>query len=84
MADESIADRIERLVEEEHELIRREEGDATNDEALAEDRRRLEQIKVELDQCWDFLRQRRARRDAGEDPETVQPRDADTVEKYLQ
>ena len=84
MADESISDRIEALVAEEHQLLAREQSDATDEEALAEDRRRLEQVKVELDQCWDFLRQRRARREFGQDPDAIGARDADTVEKYLQ
>jgi len=84
MADERIVDRIEALVEEEHALLHREESDASDAEALTEDRRRLEEISVELDRCWDFLRQRRARRHAGEDPERAQARDADTVENYLQ
>jgi hypothetical protein len=84
MADESISDRIEALVAEEHELLAREQGDATDAEALAEDRRRLEAIRVELDQCWDFLRQRRARREFGQDPDQVSPRPEGTVENYLQ
>jgi predicted dithiol-disulfide oxidoreductase (DUF899 family) len=84
MADESISDRIEALVAEEHQLLARERNDATDEDALAEDRRRLEQVKLELDQCWDFLRQRRAKREFGQDPETAQPRGEGTVEKYLQ
>jgi hypothetical protein len=82
MADETILNRIEALVDEEHELLRREAGDATDDDALADDRRRLDQVQVELDRCWDLLRQRRARRSAGEDPDGAAVRDADTVEKY--
>jgi hypothetical protein len=84
MADESVLDRIEELVAQEHALQRREEGDATDEEALAEDRRRLAQVSVELDRCWDLLRQRRARRGAGEDPGETQVRDAETVERYQQ
>jgi hypothetical protein len=84
MADESVLDRIEALVEEEHQLLNREQGDRSDPDALAGDRQRLEQISMELDRCWDFLRQRRARRSAGQDPNEVRPRDADTVEKYLQ
>ena len=42
------------------------------------------QVEVELDRCWDLLRQRRALRDAGGDPGGAQVRDADTVERYLQ
>jgi hypothetical protein len=84
MSDESIASRIERLVDEEHELRNREEVDAPNDEALDGDRQRLGEVEVELDRCWDLLRQRRALRDAGADPDGAQVRDADTVERYQQ
>ena len=84
MSDESIAGRIERLVAEEHQLRDREQADAPDDDALADDRERLSQVEVELDRCWDLLRQRRALRDAGADPEQAQARDADTVERYLQ
>jgi Protein of unknown function (DUF2630) len=82
MADETILDRIESLVDEEHKLLRREEDDAVDDDALAEDRRRLQQVSVELDRCWDLLRQRRARRSAGQDPDEATVRDAGTVENY--
>jgi hypothetical protein len=84
MSDESIAGRIERLVSEEHELRTREETDQAADDALADDRDRLRAVEVELDRCWDLLRQRRARREAGDDPDSAQARDADTVERYLQ
>ena len=84
MSDESILARIEALVDEEHSLLGREQEDATSTEKLAEDRVRLERLSVELDRCWDLLRQRRARRAAGQDPDEAQARDADTVEKYLQ
>lgn len=84
MADEPLLSRIESLVKEEHELLAREETDAGSDEALAEDRARLEQLSVELDRCWDLLRQRRARRRSGGDPDQASPRDEDTVEGYLQ
>ncbi len=84
MDDESILGRIESLVEEEHALLGREQADASEDEALAADRQRLERVSVELDRCWDLLRQRRARRSAGQDPDEAQERDADIVEKFLQ
>ena len=84
MSDESIAARIERLVDEEHELRNRERADAANEEALEGDRERLRSVEVELDRCWDLLRQRRALRDAGADPEGAQVRDAGTVEGYRQ
>jgi hypothetical protein len=84
MSDESIANRIERLVAEEHDLRKREEADQKASDALGDDRRRLQAVEVELDRCWDLLRQRRALRDAGEDPDAAQVRDADTVEHYEQ
>jgi hypothetical protein len=84
MADESVLDRIEALVAEEHALRGREQGDAHDVEALEDDRKRLDEVSVELDRCWDLLRQRRARRSAGADPGGAQVRDAETVEHYLQ
>jgi acyl-CoA thioesterase len=86
MDDETILSRIESLVAEEHSLQHREQDDAeqAQPEPLATDRERLEQVSVELDQCWDLLRQRRARRAAGEDPDDAQAREPGTVEKYLQ
>lgn len=84
MSDETIARRIEALVEEEHSLLGREQDDAKSADQLDDDRRRLDQISVELDRCWDLLRQRRALRDAGQNPDEAHVRDADTVERYLQ
>lgn len=80
MSDERIHGEIERLVAEEHELWQRESaGEASDDE-----RRRLEGLRVSLDQCWDLLRQRRALRDAGLDPTGAQARDPEIVERYQQ
>ena len=84
MSDESIADRIERLVTEEHELRHREESDHEDADRLEADQDRLRAVEVELDRCWDLLRQRRALRDAGANPDDAHVRDADTVERYLQ
>jgi hypothetical protein len=84
MSDESIAARIERLVTEEHDLRAREQADSPDPPALEADKERLRAVEVELDRCWDLLRQRRAFRDAGTDPEQARARDADTVERYLQ
>jgi hypothetical protein len=84
MSDESIANRIENLVAEEHSLRRREEDDSSDADRLDEDQRRLRAIEVELDRCWDLLRQRRARAEFGQDPGEAEVRDADTVERYLQ
>jgi hypothetical protein len=84
MSDESIAARIERLVAEEEDLRQREQDDRSSDDALEADRDRLRTVEVELDRCWDLLRQRRALRDAGADPDEAQARDPGTVEGYLQ
>jgi hypothetical protein len=84
MSDESIAARIENLVAEEHQLRGREQEDVKDPDQLDEDQQRLEQVQVELDRCWDLLRQRRALRDAGDDPDQANVRDADTVERYWQ
>ena len=80
MDDDEIVRRINRLAEEEHRLERSEGADG-----LAEDeRRRLQDLEIALDQCWDLLRQRRARRHAGLDPDQVAARDAGVVEGYQQ
>ena len=84
MSDESIAARIERLVDEEHELRKREQADNANSDAVQDDAERLEAVQIELDRCWDLLRQRRALRDAGANPDDAEARDASTVERYLQ
>ncbi len=82
MSDESISTRIERLVSEEHQLHNREPADS--DDALEADSERLRAIQVELDVCWDLLRQRRALRDAGGNPDDAAARDPNTVERYWQ
>jgi hypothetical protein len=84
MSDESIAARIERLVAEEHALRSREQTDSADTDALEDERDRLRAVEVELDRCWDLLRQRRALRAAGGDPDDARVRDADTVERYQQ
>ena len=84
MTDESVAARIERLVAEEHDLRTREQAEREDEAALGADRARLGEVAVELDRCWDLLRQRRALRSAGADPEDAAARDAGTVEGYLQ
>ena len=82
MSDESIADRINKLVAEEKELRGREQRDRDSDDSLEADKERLRAVEVELDQCWDLLRQRRARREFGLDPEEARTRDEKTVEGY--
>jgi len=73
-------DAINTLSEEEHELRER-EGHGPLPEA---DRLRLAEIELQLDRYWDLLRQRRARREAGLDPDEAEPRSIDTVEHYDQ
>lgn len=80
MEDEQIHNRIEQLVAEEQELYERGTGGGLS----PDEHRRLEVIKVGLDQAWDLLRQRRALRSAGRDPDAAQVRDPDTVEHYEQ
>ena len=81
MEDERVQDHIEQLVAEEHRLLQaHSEGDGLE----PAEHQRLEAIKVQLDRYWDLLRQRRALRAAGENPDGATMRDADTVEKYLQ
>jgi Protein of unknown function (DUF2630) len=84
MSDQSIAARIEGLVAEEHDLRSREQADNADPDALADERERLRAVEVELNRCWDLLRQRRALREAGADPDQAKARDADTVERYQQ
>ena len=80
MDDTQIHESIDELVQEEHRLWEREAaGTATDD-----DRRRLESLKVSLDQSWDLLRQRRALREAGLDEEAANVRPVDVVEGYEQ
>lgn len=80
MEDDTIRDQIEALVTEEQRLLREAAGAQPSDERRA----RLQQLKVELDRCWDLLRQRQGREEFGLDPDLVHPRDADTVEHYEQ
>ena len=77
--DKPILHRIDELVSEEHEL-RAKLGSSDSDHA--EERNRLQQVQTELDRAWDLLRQRRAKREFGEDPESAQARSADVVERY--
>jgi hypothetical protein len=79
--DDDLFARISALVDEEHHLM----GKASPGEPLSEDdAARLSELEVGLDQCWDLLRQRRARRAAGLDPDDAKVRGAATVEGYQQ
>jgi len=75
--DETILARIKKLVDEEHALY----GKSSLDD---HGQVRLDSLKVELDQCWDLLRQRRALREFDQDPDKAKVRPASVVEKYEQ
>ena len=80
MADDiDIQQHIKGLIDEEHGL-RSKLG--AGEISVEEENQRLRSIEVELDQCWDLLRQRRAKREFGEDPADAEVRDAGTVENY--
>ncbi len=79
MNDQQLHETIEALVAEEHALFGK--GSALD----ANDRRRLDEVNVQLDRLWDLLRQRRAREEFGQDPErSTHERPAEVVERYLQ
>jgi hypothetical protein len=78
MDDKSVLTHIHDLVSEEKQLRAKNHGLSTDD------RRRLEKVEIELDRCWDLLRQRRARKEFGEDPDGARERSANEVEGYLQ
>lgn len=78
MNDSDVLRSINELVEEEHHLLAAAEHGGLDDEQ----RQRLHAAQTQLDQCWDLLRQRRARREFGQNPDDAQVRDANTVERY--
>jgi hypothetical protein len=79
MEDQDVLSQINALAQEEHELYERAGEDGLSDKEHG----RLKAIEVQLDQCWDLLHQRRARRSAGLDPKEARVRDASTVEGYV-
>lgn len=81
MNDDEILHTITKLVDEEHHLLNKSEGEGGLDE---EEHARMRELQVRLDQCWDLLRQRRARREFGENPDASQVRDSSIVEHYQQ
>ncbi|MFC5750549.1 DUF2630 family protein [Actinomadura rugatobispora] len=81
MDEKDILERIRAFVDEERELRARHEHESPSD---AEEHRRLKELEVALDQCWDLLRQRRARVQAGQNPDDAQVRPASQVENYRQ
>ena len=80
MEDTELIQRISELAEEEHQLERSHASDGLS----AAEKERLRSLEVALDQCWDVLRQRRARRSAGQDPDDAVVRPSEVVEGYQQ
>lgn len=80
MDDQQVLDRIDRLVKEEEELLHRHEGEGLDDDEHA----RLDELRVQLDKAYDYLRQRRSLREAGDDPDDASMRDGGTAEGYEQ
>ncbi len=77
MQDSNISKHIETLVNEEHRLFQKQNQ-------TSQDTSRLKSIQIELDRCWDLLRQRRAKREFGGNPEEARVRNPEVVEKYEQ
>jgi hypothetical protein len=80
MNDRNVLEQIQSLEQQERAL-----RDRAGTHGLSrEEQEQLHWIEAHLDQCWDFLRQRRALREFGEDPNAAEPRSPDVVERYLQ
>jgi hypothetical protein len=80
MKDTDVLQHINQLAKEEHELLNK----STEGGLTEEERARLQELKIHLDQLWDLLRQRRAREEFNMNPDEVAERDPSTVEHYLQ
>jgi uncharacterized protein YjaG (DUF416 family) len=80
MRDADIVSQIHELVQQEHSLERSHRGEELSEEELEQ----LRRIEETLDQCWDLLRQRRARREYGQDPDEAEVRPKSVVEGYRQ
>ncbi|KAA9153609.1 DUF2630 family protein [Amycolatopsis acidicola] len=80
MSEKDIIGNIDGLIAEEHELRQQAIGDGLDEAGQA----RIKQVEQQLDQCWDLLRQRRARREFGEDETSAEVRPATEVENYRQ
>lgn len=78
--DQDILTQVNKLVAEEQELRAKLQNREIDE---SEEHRRLKEVEVQLDQCWDLLRQRRAKRETGADPREAQVRPPDEVEGYL-
>ena len=80
MTDQDIIGHIDELIAEEHTL----RGKATGGGLSTDEQERMNQLSAQLDQCWDLLRQRRARREFGENPDDAKARPVNEVEGYRQ
>ena len=78
MDDQQVLNHIDELVKEEEALLHRHEGEGLS----SEDHARMEELKVQLDKLWDYLRQRRSLRQYGDNPDDASMRDGGTVEDY--
>jgi len=78
MDDKNVIQHIDKLAHEEHELFERE----SHGKSTEADRERLRHLQTLLDQCWDLLRQRRAKREFGQNPDEAQLRDEKTIKGY--
>ena len=81
MDERQILEQVQALVDREHDLRERVQGGELDPQ---EEQQQLRRVEEALDQCWDLLRQRRARRDAGESPNEAVVRPVDDVERYQQ
>ena len=81
MQEKDILAKVRELVDQEHQLRAKTEAGELD---AAEERKELKAVEEALDQCWDLLRQRRARKDAGQSPDDAAARPIDEVEHYLQ
>ena len=81
MDDKEILSHIDDLIATEHDLRAKV---ADGQLSSAAERERLRSVEEALDQCWDLLRQRRARREFGQDPGDAQERPVTEVEGYMQ
>jgi hypothetical protein len=81
MQEKDILAKVHELVDQEHQLRTKTEAGELD---AAEERQELKAVEEALDQCWDLLRQRRARKDAGQSPDDAQARPVNEVEHYLQ
>jgi len=77
MTDQEVMDKIKALLDKEHKLY-------SKDGLSLEERKEVEKLQVELDRYWDLLRQRRALKEYGDDPDKANLRGTDTVENYEQ